>query len=181
MTSEQLELLKYPIGKMYFPECRPENYIQDWIGDIADFPLRLQDLVKKLNEQQLDAAYRPEGWTVRQLIHHMADSHSHAYIRFKWALTEDNPLIKAYDEKAYAKLFDSKTAPIGLSLDNIKALHAKWVFLLEGMEPGDYRRTFRHPENGRECSLLECLAMYAWHGRHHYAHIEHLKKRRDWI
>ncbi|MDT0687039.1 YfiT family bacillithiol transferase [Autumnicola psychrophila] len=181
MTSEQLELLKYPIGKLYFPECRPENYVQDWIGDIAGCPEGLQNLVKNLEDDQLDTTYRPGGWTIRQLVHHMADSHSHAYIRFKWALTEDNPLIKAYDEKAYAALFDSKEAPVSLSLDYLKALHARWVFLLEGMQQNDFYRTFRHPESKKEVRLLNCLAMYSWHCRHHCAHIEHLMKRRDWI
>ena len=123
---------------MYFPERRPENYIRDWINDIADFPSLLQNLVKNLDEHQLDTSYRPEGWTVRQLIHHIADSHSHAYIRFKWALSEDNPLIKAYDEKAYAGLFDSKHAPIRLSLNHIEALHAKWAYLLKGMQQSDF-------------------------------------------
>ncbi|MDT0688707.1 putative metal-dependent hydrolase [Salegentibacter sp. F188] len=181
MTSEQLELLKYPIGKMYFPERCHEKYIQGWIEDIAACPSLLQDLLKHLDDIQLDTAYRLGGWTIRQLVHHLADSHSHAYIRFKWALSEDDPLIKAYDEKAYAALFDSKRPPVALSLDHLKALHAKWVFLLEGMEEADFRKTFRHPENQKQISLLYCLAMYSWHCRHHCAHIEHLMKRRDWI
>ncbi|MDT0678278.1 YfiT family bacillithiol transferase [Autumnicola musiva] len=181
MTSEQLELLKYPIGKMQFPEHHPETYIQDWTDDIADFPQKLKNLVKNLDESQLNTTYRPEGWTVRQVIHHLADSHTHAYIRFKWALTEENPLIKAYNEKASAQLPDSNKAPVEISLDYLNALHSKWVYLLYTMDAADFQKTFRHPENYSEYTLLKCLAIYSWHGRHHYAHIEHLLRRRDWM
>ncbi|WP_373059341.1 YfiT family bacillithiol transferase [Zunongwangia sp. H14] len=181
MTSEQLELLKYPIGKMQFPQQNAGTHLEEWKEDIAAFPQKLENLVKDLDHLQLDTPYRPDGWTVRQLVHHLADSHTHALIRFKWTLTEDNPLIKAYDEKAFAELPDSRKAPVQISLDYLKALHAKWVFLIEGMTEADFQKTFRHPESGAEISLLKCLAMYSWHCRHHYAHIEHLLRRRDWM
>ncbi|MDT0644712.1 putative metal-dependent hydrolase [Zunongwangia sp. F363] len=181
MTSEQLELLKYPIGKMQFPQHHAMGYFEDWKQEIADFPQQLENLVKNLEESQLNTPYRPEGWTVRQVIHHLADSHMNAYLRFKWTLTEENPLIKAYDEKAFAKLPDSRKAPVQISLDYLKALHVKWIYLIENMAEADFQKTFRHPGTQAEISLLKCLAMYSWHGRHHYTHIEHLLRRRDWI
>lgn len=181
MTSEQLELLKYPIGKFDFPEHSAFSYQKDWIADIEKFPDKLQKLVKNLNVEHLNTAYRPDGWTVRQVIHHLADSHTHAYIRFKWALTEVNPLIKVYNEKLHAELPDSIAAPIQLSLDYLKALHAKWTYLLKLLEEKDFQKSFIHPVHNSKFSLLKALAMYSWHGRHHYAHIEHLLKRKDWM
>ncbi|MFI2744390.1 YfiT family bacillithiol transferase [Zhouia sp. PK063] len=179
MTSEQLELLKYPIGKLNFPEQVTATHIEEWKKNIETFPERFSALVNDLNDEQLNTPYRPGGWTVRQLIHHVADSHTHAYIRFKWTLSEENPIIKAYNQDGYANLNDSK-GPIDLSLTYLKALHAKLIYLINGMEPEDFNRTFIHPENKMVYSLLRTLATYAWHGEHHYAHINHLLKRKDW-
>ncbi|MGB5274393.1 MAG: putative metal-dependent hydrolase, partial [Flavobacteriaceae bacterium] len=117
----------------------------------------------------------------RQLVHHIADSHHNSYIRFKWALTEDRPVIKAYDEKAWAKLFDSRTAPIQMSLDHLTAVHHKLVYLLKGLSPSDLKRTFIHPDSKMETSLEENVGRYAWHGNHHLAHINGLLEREGWL
>lgn len=175
-----LEQLRYPIGQFECPaEITPE-VIMEWIGVLEDLPFDLKDLVKDLSEMQLDTPYRPDGWTVRQVIHHIADSHHHSYTRFKWALAEDGPLIKAYEEKDWANLFDANTAPIKLSLDYIAALHAKLVFLLKGLSNDDLNRYYLHPEGNNKVSVAENIGKYAWHGRHHYAHIKGLLKREGW-
>ncbi|MGA8855373.1 MAG: putative metal-dependent hydrolase, partial [Christiangramia sp.] len=126
MTIEEIEELKYPIGKSEIPEEISSADIQKWISDISELPGKLKEDVNTLSKEQLDTPYRPEGWTLKQLIHHIADSHMSALLRFKWALTEDEPTIKAYDEKAFAELYDSKLAPVEISLDFISALHGKW-------------------------------------------------------
>ena len=132
--------------------------IQKWINDISELPKKLKEDINKIIKKQLDTPYRPEGWTVKQLIHHIADSHMSALIRFKWALTEDEPTIKAYDEKAFADLYDSNLAPVEISLDFISALHGKWVILLENMSNDDFEKTFVHPETGYRFTLKESLA-----------------------
>ena len=129
----------------------------------------------------METPYRPGGWTVRQVIHHVSDSHHHSYIRFKWALTEQTPVIKPYFEKKWAELFDTRTAPIELSLNHIKAVHAKLVFLLKGLSSSDLKRGFIHPENNRISTLEENIGRYAWHGNHHYSHIKNLLQREGWI
>ena len=129
-------------------------------------------MVANITEKELETPYRPDGWTVRQVIHHIADSHHHSYTRFKWALTEDKPLIKAYEEKDWAELNDVKHAPIALSLLHIRAIHAKLVNLLKSMNETDFKRSFIHPETGKERTLDVNLALYAWHSNHHFAHIE---------
>ncbi|MEL6304014.1 MAG: YfiT family bacillithiol transferase [Bacteroidota bacterium] len=143
-------------------------------------PERFEKLVSPLNDVQLETPYRPGGWTVRQLVHHVSDSHHHSYTRFKWALTEENPLIKAYFEKEWSKLFDAKTAPIQLSLDHLKAVHAKLVFLLRGLSKEDLEKTFLHPEGNVTSTLAENIGRYAWHGSHHLAHIQNLIDREGW-
>lgn len=180
MTEAQLEILKYPIGKFSFPEKVTESHIRNWIEQLVLLPEYLEEEVGDLTKIQLETPYRPEGWNIRQLVHHIADSHMNAYLRFKWALTEDTPTIKAYNEKRFAELDDSRLAPINFSLDFIKALHERWVFLLRHLKEEDFDREFIHPETEKSMSLLFCLAMYSWHGRHHLAHIQHLKKRKDW-
>jgi uncharacterized damage-inducible protein DinB len=145
------------------------------INTLRQLPSRLRDAVKDLDDSQLDAPYREGGWTVRQLVHHIADSHMNSYVRFKLALTEDCPTIKPYDEAAWAELADSKQ-PIEPSLDLIGALHARWVALLEAMTDADYRRELQHPERGRQ-NLATTLALYDWHSRHHTAHITALRAR----
>ncbi|WGH76015.1 putative metal-dependent hydrolase [Tenacibaculum tangerinum] len=175
-----MEELKYPIGKPQIPiEISPE-LINDWICIIEAFPEKLHKLVSNLSEEQLDTPYRKEGWTIRQVIHHCADSHHNSYTRFKWTLTEDKPVIKAYFEDRWAALFDSKKAPIQLSLNTLKALHAKWVYFLKGLTENDLRKSFIHPDGHEEVSLKENIGIYAWHCEHHYAHIEQLLVRNNW-
>lgn len=175
-----IEELKYPIGKFERPaEITPEK-IEEWIGEIEALPKQLKDCVANLTEEQLDTPYRPEGWTVRQVIHHIADSHMNSYIRFKWTATEDNPTIKAYDQVAWGDLPDSKTAPVELSLAIIEGLHLRWVTLLKTYTEADWKRTMFHPESKKTIPMDVNLPMYGWHGKHHIAHIEALKKRESW-
>ena len=180
MTEEELENLRYPIGHFHHPGTISDLHVLDWIAELEALPVKLADRVTPLTEAQLDTPYRPGGWTVRQVVHHLADSHHNSYIRFKWGLTEDTPRIKAYDEKAWADLHDSRQAPIGLSLDHLRAVHAKLVFLLRGLESHHLRRGFEHPETGAVTSLQENIGRYAWHGNHHLAHIDHLIERMGW-
>lgn len=180
MTDKQLELLRYPIGKFECPEKISEKTLKHWIEELRSFPDKLTNLVSKLDDSQLDTVYRPDGWTVRQVIHHLADSHHHSYIRFKWALTEDKPVIKFYYEHLWAELEDAKYAPIHLSLNHLSAVHAKLVNLLIGMSEQQFKRTFIHPEHQEETSLIENVGKYAWHGNHHYEHINGLIKRENW-
>jgi hypothetical protein len=176
-----IEKLKYPIGKFDCPSNITHEILEAWISILEHFPQRLSNLVSSLSEEQLNTPYRPEGWTVKQVIHHIYDSHHHSYNRFKWTLTEDSPIIKAYDEKKWANLFDYKAAPIEMSLLSIKALHAKLVFLLKGLTYVEFQKEFIHPEHNHErISLGKATGTYAWHSNHHYAHIENLLKREGW-
>lgn len=172
MTEQELEQLRYPIGKLSLPKEITKALRDEWITVLETFPNRLEQLVAHITEEQLETPYRPGGWTVRQVIHHIADSHHHSYARFKWALTEDKPLIKAYEEKDWAELKDVKHAPIAMSLLHIRALHGKLVHLLKSMNDADFERSFMHPETGKEVFLKVNLAIYAWHCNHHYEHIE---------
>ncbi|MDU8885438.1 putative metal-dependent hydrolase [Yeosuana sp. MJ-SS3] len=181
MTDQELEQLRYPIGRFSLPEAITENEIAQWIDILEQFPSRLYALVENLTDEQLDTPYRPEGWTVRQTVHHVSDSHHHSYTRFKWALTEDTPLIKAYFEERWAELEDSKSAPIAMSLDHLKVIHAKLVYLLKIMAVEDFEKGFVHPETNKLVKLKQNLAVYAWHSNHHYAHIENLLKRKGWL
>jgi hypothetical protein len=181
MTNEALYQFQYPIGKFIIPSSISKDKIEDWISILEHFPNRLEHLVKNLSDKQLDTSYRPEGWTVRQVVHHLSDSHHHSYTRFKWALTEENPVIKAYDESLWAELFDSKTGPIEMSLQHLKAIHFKLVYLLKNLSEEDLNKSFIHPETNREVLLKHNIGMYAWHSNHHYAHIENLLKRNLWI
>ncbi|MGB7395714.1 MAG: putative metal-dependent hydrolase [Pricia sp.] len=181
MENEELEKLKYPIGKFEAPDEITDAQIREWIEILENLPGRLRTLVQNLTKEQLDTPYRPGGWTVRQTVHHIADSHHHSYARFKWALTEDRPVIKAYDEKGWSDLFDAKSAPIALSLDHLVAVHAKLVYLLKGLSPEAFKQTFIHPDSEIEVPLDKNLGHYAWHGSHHFAHIESVLKRKDWL
>lgn len=173
--------LKYPIGHVNIPSEISKEQISLWIADIEKFPVKLERLTQNLSEEQLNTPYRKDGWTVRQTIHHCGDSHVNSYIRFKWTLTEDKPMIKAYYEDRWAELFDTKDAPIHFAIDFIKALHAKWVYLLKGLNDDELNKTFMHPESGDSVSLKKNIGIYAWHCNHHYAHIENLLIRNDWI
>ena len=180
MEVTDLDILKYPIGKANIPNPITSQHITDWIKILEDFPEQLTKLVIDLTDNQLDTPYRPEGWTVRQVVHHLADSHHNSYSRFKWALTEVKPVIKPYYEDRWAELRDSKSAPILLSLNAIKSLHEKWVYFLKGLCANELQHTFIHPDDNKEVSLAENIGIYAWHSVHHYAHIDGLKKRMGW-
>jgi len=171
--------LQYPIGRF---EWRGQNSADDrlrLIDAIDQTPANLRAAVEDLSEQQLDTPYRPGGWTVRQVTHHVPDSHMNAYIRFRLAVTEDEPTIKPYDESRWAELADARTAPVETSLTLLEALHLRWAMLLRSLSHVDFARQFRHPELGT-VSLDKNLALYAWHGRHHVAHVLFLRERMSW-
>ena len=180
MEDANLEALLYPIGHFTRPGKITDLLVKDWIAQIEALPVNLRDLVTPFNEKQLDTPYRPQGWTVRQVVHHLADSHHHSYVRFKWALTEDRPLIKPYLEKEWANLRDSQSGPVDLSLNHLETVHAKLVYLLNGLSPEQWSRTFIHPDGNKESTLEENAGRYAWHGNHHLAHIQGLSDRMNW-
>ena len=181
MTDKALEALKYPIGQFNCPEKITSQHIESWISILEHFPDQLENLVKGLTNEQLDTPYRPEGWTIRQVVHHLSDSHHHSYTRFKWALTEDKPVIKAYFEERWAELVDSKSAPINMSLIHLRAIHVKLVYLLKTLSEEDLQAYFIHPETNNKVPLNFNIGNYAWHSNHHYAHIENLMKLKGWI
>lgn len=174
-----MEDLSYPIGKFHFEGTLTDDQKAVLIGAIAEAPAKLRAAVKGLSEAQLDTAYRPGGWTVRQVTHHVPDSHVNAYVRFKLALTEDDPAIKGYEQQLWAELPDTKETPIEVSLALLDSLHHRWVRLLRSITPEQWKRTFRHPELG-SVILERNLALYAWHGKHHVAHVTELRKRMGW-
>jgi uncharacterized damage-inducible protein DinB len=169
---------RYPVGKFAPEENLSDARRSELIAQIAEAPAKLRAAVKGLDEKQLSTPYRDGGWTVRQVVHHVPDSHMNAFVRFKLALTEDCPTIKPYNEKLWAETADTK-APVDASLALLDSLHARWVTLLKSMRAADYQRKFRHPEHG-EMTLEKYLGMYAWHGRHHVAHITALRDRMKW-
>ena len=171
--------LRYPLGKFTYNGYLTEDQKQKSLDDIAHAPANLRVAVKGLSQQQLDTPYRPDGWTVRQVAHHVPDSHLNAYVRFKLALTEEDPTIKPYAEDRWAQLADTQATPVEISLVLLDSLHDRWVRLLRSLKPEDWKRTFRHPDLGL-VSLEKNLALYAWHGRHHVAHITGLRQRNGW-
>ena len=173
--------LSYPIGKFAWPagDTTPEQRA-GWISEVAELPVKFRGVVQGLTDPQLDTPYRPGGWTVRQVVHHVPDSHLNAYVRFKLALTEDNPTIKPYEEARWAELHDTKVTLIGVSLVMLEALHRRWVNLLRGMREEDWGRTLVHPEHPQPLRLDGLLAMYVWHGKHHLAHITGIRDRMGW-
>jgi hypothetical protein len=174
----ELEDLRYPIGRFKAPVSFDPAIRAEQISTLRLLPGNLQSAVSGLSHPQIDTPYREGGWTVRQLVHHIADSHANAYVRTKLALTEGWPTIKPYDEAAWARLADSRL-PIDSSLAMIAALHERWVSLLESLSDADFQRGYNHPENGRQ-DLATVLAIYAWHSRHHTAHITGLRARQNW-
>lgn len=172
---------QYPIGKFKCPDIIDLNHLKSWKQTLAEFPEKLNELVSNLNDEQLDTVYREGGWTIRQVVHHCADSHHNSYTRFKWALTEDKPVIKAYFEASWAELADSKNEPITISIRYLEVLHAKWLILLNSLSEADLDRTFIHPETGMEISLKKNMGIYAWHCDHHFAHISNLLKTKSWL
>jgi uncharacterized damage-inducible protein DinB len=167
--------LQYPIGRPSFPASTTTEERQVWIHEIARVPQELRAAVAGLSEEQLDTSYRPGGWTVRQVVHHLPDSHMNGFVRFKLALTEDQPKVKPFDEVRWATLADT-ALPVAPSLDLLEALHARWTRLLESMSERDYQRAFVHPDAG-VFRLDQWLKHYAWHGRHHVAHIISVRQR----
>jgi len=170
---------RYPIGKFHYDGPPREDRKQAFLDDIASAPANLRAAVKGLSDTQLDTPYREGGWTVRQVVHHIPDSHLNSYMRFKLALTEDDPTIKPYAEDRWAELADSKDTPVEVSLTMLDSLHDRWVRLLRSLQPEDWNRTFRHPELG-PMTLEKNLALYAWHGKHHVAHVTELRRQRGW-
>ena len=165
MQTEDIESLRYPIGKFSAPtEIPPEN-IANWIKTIENLPKQVREAVHGMNDMQLDTPYRPGGWTIRQVVHHLPDSHMNAYIRFKLSLTENNPTIRPYLENLWAELPDGKTAPVDFSLDLLESIHKRWTYVLHHMSATDFSRTFYHPENKVTRSLGVNLALYDWHSR----------------
>ena len=170
---------RYPIGKFQKKETITDDERTALIQQIEDAPAKLREAVRGLNDKQLDTPYRDGGWTVRQVAHHVPESHMNAYIRFKLGMTEDHPTIKPYDQQAWAELADAKTAPVEPSLVLLESLHMRWVRFLRSLKPADFARTLNHPEDG-VMKLDAVLQLYAWHGRHHTAHITSLREKMGW-
>jgi hypothetical protein len=170
---------RFPIEKFHYEGTPSAEQRGKFIAEIEQTPAAVRAAVQGLSPTQLDTPYRDGGWNVRQVVHHVPESHMNAYIRFKLALTEDEPTIKPYAEDLWAKLADVQSTPTEVSLALLENLHVRWVVLLRGLREGDWKRTFIHPENG-VVSLEKNLALYAWHGRHHTAHITELRKRMQW-
>lgn len=174
-----MEDLRYPIGK-FFPQPFSEALLAQRLAAIKYLPLQIENAILNLDEHQIETPYRTDGWTVKQLVHHVADSHMNAFIRFKLGLTESNPAIKPYDEAAWANLMDTKTIPINVSITLLHALHARWVALLNGISTEAWDRTVFHPQQQKDISLWNLLGIYAWHSKHHVAHITALRERMNW-
>jgi len=174
-----MEDVRYPVGKFTAQENYSSEDIASFIKRIEDLPSKLEKAIENLSDEKLNTPYREGGWSVKQVFHHLADSHMHAYIRTKWTLTENEPVIKAYLEKFWAETTETTSHP-NISISFLKALHAKWVILLKTIPPSDLDRFFVHPETKRQVSLKTLMGMYAWHGEHHLAHITNLKKLKGW-
>ena len=180
MNMMTLEQLKYPIGKFEKPDIITKDILANWISEISTFPTRLVAAVDRLTAQQLDTQYRPGGWTIRQVVHHCADSHMNSFTRLKIALTEDRPIIKPYFEERWAELPDSKSMPVEPSLKMIEGIHERWRVLLKNLRDEDYAKFFIHPEHGKAFRVDENIGIYAWHCNHHLAHITETIKRNNW-
>lgn len=180
MTDPALIKLQYPIGKFSFKDDVTTESRKNSIKEIENLPVKLRKAIKGLDDKQLDTPYRHNGWTIRQVVHHIPDSHLNAYVRMKLALTEKEPAIKTYDENEWAKLQDYYQTPIEISLNLLDALHKRWVILLNSLKENDFHKKFKHPEWGL-ISVDYAVAQYAWHGNHHTAHITSLRERMGWV
>lgn len=180
MENSSLEKLRYPIGKFIAPEIYSSDYLTNKIAEIANFPERLKKEVIHLTDEQLDTPYRNGGWTIRQVIHHCADSHMNCFIRIKWTLTEDTPVIKFYHEDRWAELHDNLTMPIQPTLSFLEGLHFRLAYLMNSLTEVELEKSFIHPEHNAAFQLKEIIGTYAWHGNHHLAHITELKKQKGW-
>jgi uncharacterized damage-inducible protein DinB len=170
---------RYPIGK-YEPQPFSVEQKNKWLNDIKFLPQDLEHAILNLDEHQLNTPYRDGGWTVKQLVHHVADSHMNAYTRFKLGLTEDTPTIKPYEEKKWAELADNELVPINVSITLLHALHQRWYAAIKDLTEEDFKRNVIHPDNKREMSLWFLLGLYSWHGKHHTAHITTLRENNNW-
>lgn len=170
---------RYPIGK-YEPQPFSEKQKEEWLNDLKFLPKELERAINNLDAFQLSTPYREGGWQVKQLVHHIADSHMNAYIRFKLGLTENCPTIKPYEEKEWAKLADNETVPVNVSITLLHALHQRWYATIKDLTQDEFERTVVHPEHGRKMTLWFLLGMYAWHSKHHVAHISALRKNKNW-
>ncbi len=180
MDNAAQDALRFPIGRFAAPSLPPSREaVESWIDGIEALPAALRAATEPLTDEQLDTAYRAGGWSLRQVVHHVADSHMNSFVRFKWALTEEEPTIKAYDEKRWAELGDY-VMPVGPSLDHLDATHCRWVELLRSMSDKDFERGFHHPEHGGHVQLHVNTAVYDWHGRHHLGQITQLLDARGW-
>lgn len=173
-----MENLRYPIGRYQAEQSVTPRDVAKWVDEIKALPEQLQTAVSSLWDEQLDTPYREDGWTIRQVIHHIADSHLNGYTRIKLALTEDRPTIKPYDQEAWAELSDSEL-PVEVSLNLIEGLHQRWSYLLKSLDDEQLNRELIHPESGT-LVLKSMIGLYAWHGKHHLGHITNLKKRKNW-
>ena len=180
MKNSLLEKLRYPIGKFNVPEIYTAEILADAIQIIASFPERLKAEVAHLSPTQLEKPYRQDGWTIRQVIHHCADSHMNCFIRLKWTLTENNPIIKFYYESLWSEGIDNKTMPIEPSLELLAGLHYRMAFLMKSLTPVALEKSYYHPQYEKTFPLKEVICSYAWHSEHHLAHITELKKRENW-
>jgi uncharacterized damage-inducible protein DinB len=174
------ESLRYPIGRFSPPAKITREDRENYLAEIQELPTDLRHAVSDLTDEQLDTPYREGGWTLRQVVHHVPDSHANSYVRFRWTLTEEQPMIKAYYEDRWAELPDAASAPVEPSLQLLKAIHQRWLLLLRAMNDQDYARALVHPETKKVIRLDTMLALYAWHGKHHVAHIQSLKDRKGW-
>lgn len=180
MQSLSTEQFSFPIGRYETSAEITPGLLATWKATLANFPEDLRAAVNGLNDQQLDTRYRPGGWTIRQVVHHVADSHLNAYIRFKLAITEDCPTIRPYTEAVWAELPEARTGPLAPSLDLLTGLHARWVMFLDHLTTDDLAREFEHPEHGKRFRLDDTIGNYAWHSAHHLAHITRLKGWKGW-
>ena len=171
--------LRYPVGKFAPKLALSDSERNALIQEIAETPAKLREAVRDLSQEQLDTPYRPDGWTVRQVVHHLPDSHLNSYVRFKLAVTESQPTIKPYKEHLWAELVDAKSSPIEPSLTLLESLHHRWDIFLRSLSAADFAKTVNHPQNGI-MNLDRLLQLYAWHGRHHVAHITALRERMSW-
>ena len=167
-----IQQLKFPIGTFNAPEIITSEHISSWIADIEAFPKQIKGLTQNLSTNELNWVYRPEGWSIKQVVHHCADSHLNSFTRFKLALTEDNPTIRPYYEDRWAQLIDGTSDDISASLLLLEGLHQKWVFLLKNLSKSELQRTYTHPEHGQQFTLAETIGTYAWHCNHHLAHVQ---------
>lgn len=172
--------LRYPIGKFISPELYTTEYLSERIEEIAQFPAILKKEVLHLTDEQLNTPYRDGGWTIRQVVHHCADSHMNCFIRLKWTLTEDTPTIKFYFEDRWSEMADNATMPVAPSLSFLEGLHFRLAYLMKSLSESDLNKSFIHPEHNASFQIKEIIGTYAWHGLHHLAHITELKKRKGW-